>query len=60
MIATTKSILVIFSLLISFLTPTFAQYPTNTQWFENVRYDMFIHWGVYSAADRLWKGEKLL
>jgi len=36
----------------------FAQ-PKRTDWFEDARYGMFIHWGLYSAAEGLWKGEKL-
>ncbi len=37
----------------------FAQSPSKTQWFEDARYGMFIHWGLYSGAEGLWKGEKL-
>lgn len=35
-----------------------AQSPKTT-WFEEARYGMFIHWGLYSAAEGLWKGEQL-
>lgn len=35
-----------------------AQSP-RTEWFEQARYGMFIHWGLYSAAEGLWKGENL-
>ena len=31
----------------------------STEWFEDARYGMFIHWGLYSAAEGMWKGEKL-
>lgn len=31
----------------------------RTEWFEDARYGMFIHWGLYSGAEGLWKGEKL-
>lgn len=31
----------------------------RSQWFEEARYGMFIHWGLYSAAEGVWKGEKL-
>lgn len=31
----------------------------RADWFEEARYGMFIHWGLYSAAEGLWKGEKL-
>lgn len=33
--------------------------PSRTDWFTDARYGMFIHWGLYSAAEGLWKGEKL-
>ena len=28
------------------------------QWFADARFGMFIHWGVYSAAEGIWKGER--
>lgn len=28
-------------------------------WFEESRFGMFIHWGLYSAAEGMWKGEPL-
>ncbi|GHE23792.1 alpha-L-fucosidase [Sphingobacterium griseoflavum] len=31
----------------------------RTAWFEEARYGMFIHWGLYSAAEGVWKGERL-
>lgn len=36
-----------------------AQSPTRTSWFEEARFGMFIHWGLYSAAEGIWKGENL-
>ncbi len=38
-----------------------AQSQTNerAQWFVDARFGMFIHWGVYSGAEGIWKGEKL-
>jgi alpha-L-fucosidase len=36
-----------------------AQNDGRTAWFEEARFGMFIHWGLYSAAEGLWKGEKL-
>ena len=38
----------------------FAQNLTNerAKWFTNDRFGMFIHWGVYSGAEGIWKGEK--
>ncbi len=39
----------------------FSQNQTNerAKWFTDARFGMFIHWGVYSAAEGYWKGEKL-
>jgi alpha-L-fucosidase len=38
----------------------FSQELTNerAKWFIDARYGMFIHWGVYSGAEGVWKGEK--
>jgi len=38
-----------------------AQQNTNerAQWFTDARFGMFIHWGVYSGVEGIWKGEKL-
>ncbi|MBE8713440.1 alpha-L-fucosidase [Sphingobacterium hungaricum] len=36
-----------------------AQTPSKSKWFEDARYGMFIHWGLYSGAEGLWKGENL-
>jgi len=40
---------------------TQAQLNTNerAEWFADARFGMFIHWGVYSGAEGIWKGEKL-
>lgn len=48
-------IIFMYSLCISFIQ---AQ-PPRTEWFEEARYGMFIHWGLYSAAEGLWKGEPI-
>jgi alpha-L-fucosidase len=42
-------------------TYTQAQINTNkrAEWFTDARFGMFIHWGVYSGAEGIWKGEKL-
>ena len=39
----------------------FCQSQTNerAKWFTDARYGMFIHWGLYSAAEGYWKGEKI-
>jgi alpha-L-fucosidase len=31
----------------------------RTEWFVDARLGMFIHWGVYSGAEGVWKGERL-
>ncbi|SDC39766.1 alpha-L-fucosidase [Niabella drilacis] len=31
----------------------------KTKWFTDARFGMFIHWGLYSAAEGMWKGERL-
>ena len=31
---------------------------SRAEWFIDARYGMFIHWGVYSGAEGVWKGEK--
>ena len=31
----------------------------RAKWFVQDRFGMFIHWGAYSAAEGIWKGEKL-
>ncbi|WP_295720067.1 alpha-L-fucosidase [Mucilaginibacter sp.] len=31
----------------------------KVKWFTNARFGMFIHWGLYSAAEGIWKGERL-
>jgi len=38
-----------------------SQKNTNerARWFTDARFGMFIHWGVYSGAEGIWKGEKL-
>jgi alpha-L-fucosidase len=54
-----KTILYLTFLLYS--SSLFAQSQTNerARWFTDARFGMFIHWGVYSGAEGLWKGEKL-
>lgn len=37
----------------------YSQPSTRTAWFEEARFGMFIHWGLYSAAEGVWKGENL-
>ena len=35
------------------------QNPERVKWFTDARFGMFIHWGLYSAAEGIWKGERL-
>jgi len=54
--------LISISILLLFLVNlSFAQKQTNerAKWFTDSRFGMFIHWGVYSGAEGIWKGEKL-
>jgi len=53
-----KLLLSLFVLLYSI--NSFAQKQTNerAKWFTHDRFGMFIHWGVYSGAEGIWKGEK--
>lgn len=52
--------LVLAVLMIVINNPAAGQEQTNerAQWFTDARFGMFIHWGVYSAAEGIWKGEK--
>ncbi len=60
-----KSHLILKFILISILTAfslnVLAQKQTNerAKWFIDSRFGMFIHWGVYSGIEGIWKGEKL-
>lgn len=56
-----RTFLIIFSFSTIIWTSTHRVYAQSqrTDWFEEARYGMFIHWGLYSAAEGLWKGEKL-
>lgn len=53
----------LFLWLISILLPVGAQQLSNhhdrVKWFTDARFGMFIHWGVYSGAEGIWKGERL-
>lgn len=48
-----------FLLILCFQIPSLKAQNPDTEWFEDGRYGMFIHWGLYSAAEGVWKGEKL-
>lgn len=49
-----------FLLISAFTIQIDAQQNTNkrAEWFTDARFGMFIHWGVYSGAEGIWKGEK--
>ncbi|WP_127125437.1 alpha-L-fucosidase [Pseudoflavitalea rhizosphaerae] len=58
--------LIITTLLLSLILTTnmISAQPLNTReervkWFTDARFGMFIHWGLYSAAEGIWKGERL-
>lgn len=55
-----KFVLIAFTILLLTNYST-AQKQTNerAQWFTDSRFGMFIHWGIYSGAEGIWKGEKL-
>jgi len=52
-----------YALLITILFATTLEAQVRTgeraRWFVDDRFGMFIHWGVYSGAEGVWKGEKL-
>lgn len=52
-------IILLFLILLCGISSTIAQENNRTQWFKEARFGLFIHWGLYSAAEGLWKGEKL-
>lgn len=54
-----KRISITISLLLTLTFTLFAQENPKTKWFSHDRFGMFIHWGLYSGAEGLWKGEKL-
>ncbi|MBL1407722.1 alpha-L-fucosidase [Sphingobacterium faecale] len=54
-----KSFVLICLSIVSYLQVSAQSSSAKAQWFQEARYGMFIHWGLYSAAEGLWKGEKL-
>ncbi|SMO81627.1 alpha-L-fucosidase [Saccharicrinis carchari] len=46
---------------IAFACKAGAQENTNprAEWFTDSRFGMFIHWGIYSGIEGIWKGEKI-
>src|SRR5699024_4481358 len=60
MLSTKASLNLFLCFIVSLLIGNRAHAQTQrTDWFEEARFGMFIHWGLYSAAEGLWKGEKL-
>lgn len=57
----TKFLILILSFFMSLLKAQNLEVVKNerTKWFDNARFGMFIHWGLYSAAEGMWKGERL-
>lgn len=51
------------TLLLALLAVNWASGQTQTndraQWFVHDRFGMFIHWGLYSGTEGIWKGEKI-
>ena len=56
-----KKIIFLILLFLTIINTGQAQKNTNERalWFTDSRFGMFIHWGVYSGAEGIWKGEKL-
>jgi alpha-L-fucosidase len=52
---------ILISLFCIAFSTVYSQKQTNerAKWFIDSRYGMFIHWGLYSAAEGFWKGEKI-
>lgn len=59
MLQNLKRISITISLFLTLTCTLFAQENPKTKWFSHDRFGMFIHWGLYSGAEGLWKGEKL-
>ena len=55
----TKYILLIAFVAISLTVRGQSHVNPRAEWFTDARFGMFIHWGVYSGAEGIWKGEKL-
>lgn len=53
-----KSAFISFLLLCLIIFSGYTQIP-KAQWLAEDRFGMFIHWGLYSAAEGIWKGERL-
>ncbi|MDG5800401.1 alpha-L-fucosidase [Marinilabiliaceae bacterium ANBcel2] len=53
--------LYLFLFLIVASSALYAQKHTNerAEWFIDARFGMFIHWGIYSGAEGIWKGEQI-
>lgn len=52
-------LLLLSSALASIAQPVPASNNDRVKWFTDARFGMFIHWGLYSAAEGIWHGERL-
>lgn len=54
-------IIIPIAIFFSLVTYSYGQSVVNerAKWFVDARFGMFIHWGVYSGAEGVWKGEVL-
>lgn len=54
-----RAIFFTFFALILMLPKGISAQESRTDWWTDARFGMFIHWGLYSGAEGLWKGEKI-
>ena len=54
-----KKLLLLIFIAVSLSMSAQTEVNERAKWFVDSRYGMFIHWGVYSGAEGVWKGEKL-
>ncbi|MFD1768598.1 alpha-L-fucosidase [Sphingobacterium suaedae] len=54
-----KAPIVLMLLFLQLATANVNAQNNRSAWFEDARFGMFIHWGLYSAAEGIWKGENL-
>ncbi len=54
-------IIIPIAIFFSLVTFSYGQSVVNerAKWFVDARFGMFIHWGIYSGAEGVWKGEVL-
>lgn len=54
-----KFFVLLFFVLVSVESYSQKNVNPRAEWFIDARFGMFIHWGIYSGAEGVWKGEKL-